>query len=470
MILTVARHEFATLRRDARYQGSVFFMLVLFAASTGFGWRHYTALTAQAQLAAEHDYQRWRSQDPTHPHIAAHYGSYAFKTPRPLTIIDPGIQPYTGAAVFYGAHHPNEMDYPPAQDATALQRFGELGVGDCVRVLLPLLTILLTFNTFAGEREQGTLRQLLSLGTKPSTLLWGKALGIALALAVVLLPAGVCGFISAGLLADEAQLSDELCRAGLLIALYVAYLGIFLLLSLAVSAHCRNSRASLITLLVFWLVTVFALPRGLLDWGASKTPSPGAGFAKEFADALAKASEDGSSKALDKLLAQYRITDGDTGKLPVDFVGLYMKAADEGGYPVIDDYYNRRFGTYAQQNAYLVKGSLLSPAAGLNLLSMALTGNDSEQHRAFAQQVENQRRRLNDTLTAYMVAHNEKRQDPMELKGDEHLWEQVPPFRYQPPSWRIALTPYRFSLAALAVWLLLSWGYARYAVSRLRPD
>lgn len=44
-----------------------------------------------------------------------------------------------------------------------------------LQIFAPLLVIVLGFNAFAGEREQGTLRQALSQGVAARALLWGKS-------------------------------------------------------------------------------------------------------------------------------------------------------------------------------------------------------------------------------------------------------------------------------------------------------
>ena len=464
MILTIAKKEFTGLCRDGRYRLTVVCLLVLMLASSALGWANYQDWVEQAEHAAEHDYQRWRNQDPTHPHNAAHYGIYAFKTPRPLAILDSGIQPYIGASVRYGAHNQNEVEFPPAQDATALQRFGDLAMADVVRVLLPLLVIFLGFGSFAGEREQGTLRQLLSLGVKPGVLLWGKALGIAAALAVVLVPASVAGLLLAGLLSPNEYRADEISRAGLLMLAYGVYLGIFLGLSLAVSARCRRSRTALTVLLVFWVLTVFALPRGLLDLGAMRHPAPAPQpFWISFYDDFSKATNQKSQAVLDGLLQKYHVSKIE--ELPIDPTGLLMSASEEGGWPVIDRYVDHRFGIYREQTQVLAWGSVLSPAAGLSLLSMALSGNDLEQHRDFIRQVESQRRTLNTLLNDYMVQHPQKRTD--ELTGDQALWSQVPPFVYHPPEWQSALQPYGVVLGIQVLWLVLVMWLAHRSAQRV---
>ncbi len=131
--------------------------------------------------------------DEEEPYSAAHYGVYAFKPKSPLAIVDSGIDPYTCVAVWLEAHKQNEFKYRPAQDRTAVERVGEMTAATTLQVLVPLFIVLMTFSSLAGEREQGTLRQLLSLGVRPRHLALGKAVGIAVALALVLLPAGVLG-------------------------------------------------------------------------------------------------------------------------------------------------------------------------------------------------------------------------------------------------------------------------------------
>src|SRR3546814_4857845 len=76
-----------------------------------------------------------------------------------------------------------------------------------LQVLLPLLIVLTGFSAFAGERESGTLRQVMSLGVSSRTLLLGKLLGTSAAVGLVALPAiliGV-GVLTFGLPGDNAQ-------------------------------------------------------------------------------------------------------------------------------------------------------------------------------------------------------------------------------------------------------------------------
>lgn len=69
------------------------------------------------------------------------------------------------------------LQFRPVEDATPFVRFGELTAATMLQVLWPLLIILLGYNAFAGEREGGTLRQLLRLGISKTQLTLGKAQG-----------------------------------------------------------------------------------------------------------------------------------------------------------------------------------------------------------------------------------------------------------------------------------------------------
>ena len=153
-MLPIARHTFTELSRDGRFRLTAALLVVLTVVAGLAGWQQVNALRAEAAAAATGERGRWLDQGNKNPHSAAHYGIYAFKEPRPLAVVDPGVQAYLGSAVYLEAHKQNEPLYRPAQDGTALQRFGDLSPALVGQALLPLLVILLGFAAFAGERER----------------------------------------------------------------------------------------------------------------------------------------------------------------------------------------------------------------------------------------------------------------------------------------------------------------------------
>lgn len=174
MIRTIARKEMLEMIRDGRFRWSAIITFLLLIGALAMGWQHYSEVNIQHEAARKATRGSWLAQGEKNPHSAAHYGVYAFKPKMPLSLVDRGVDPYVGVTAWLEAHKQNEFRFKPAQDATALQRLGELTGTTVLQLLLPLLIVLLTFSAFSAEREQGTLRQLLSLGLKGSDLAAGK--------------------------------------------------------------------------------------------------------------------------------------------------------------------------------------------------------------------------------------------------------------------------------------------------------
>src|SRR5688572_9387659 len=138
MILRIAHKEMKETFRDGRFQISAVIVFVLLAASLGAGWKHYTNLRVQHEEARVAERGNWLTQDQKNPHSAAHYGIYAFKPKSQLSMIDTGVDPYVGVSVWLEAHKQNEFKFRPAQDATSIQRFGELTAAVVLQLLIPL--------------------------------------------------------------------------------------------------------------------------------------------------------------------------------------------------------------------------------------------------------------------------------------------------------------------------------------------
>ncbi|HXG64363.1 MAG TPA: ABC transporter permease subunit [Blastocatellia bacterium] len=216
MIARIARKEFTEMVRDGRFRWAAAVVFGLLLVSLVMGWKGYREVKAQHEAAQAETREHWLDQGNKNPHSAAHYGIYAFKPKTPLSLVDRGVDPYTGVAVWLEAHKQNEFRYRPAQDATAVQRFGELTAATVLQVLLPLLIVLLSFSAFSAEREQGTLRQLLSLGVSKRGLAMGKAFGIAAALGMLLVPATAIGVTALALASENGALGASLPRMALM--------------------------------------------------------------------------------------------------------------------------------------------------------------------------------------------------------------------------------------------------------------
>jgi ABC-type transport system involved in multi-copper enzyme maturation permease subunit len=275
MVWRVARKEFTEITRDGRFLWNCLIILALLLTAIGVGASRYEDDRALREAASLEVREQWLKQGDKGPHTAGHYGVYAFKPATPLALFDPGINDYVGTIQYLEAHKENQASYKPAADSNALQRFGELSGAMVMQVLVPLLVILLCFSMISGEREDGTLRQLMSIGATPAALVWGKASGVGLVLGVVLLPAVIAGGLIASQLISDVDPHDLIDFPGKLVVLALAYglfFAAFAFVSLAVSIKARSSRAALTVLIGFWIVAGLLLPRVAADVGRTRPP------------------------------------------------------------------------------------------------------------------------------------------------------------------------------------------------------
>lgn len=468
MIGVIARKEIVELSRDGRLRVSAIVLWLLLLGGGLLGFAHYLDLAAESARAQANERTRWLEQGEKHPHSAAHYGVFAFKPPRPLAIVDSGVEPYVGSALWLEAHKQNETLYRPAEDATALQRFGDLSIATVLRTLAPLLVIMLGFAAFAGEKEAGTLRQLLSLGVAPRDLLLGKAIGIAAALLVVLLPAS--GLVIAGIvwLAPAGQALDELARGALMALVYALYLAGVLFLTLAVSALCRSSRRALVVLLAVWAAAVLVLPRAVSDEAKTLYPTEASLVLKNELEQHLGAGHAPleASARISALLEKYGVAKPED--LPLDLSGVSIQDGEERNHPVFERHYGAFLDILRRQDRLFQLATLVAPATGVQLASMGLAGTDLEHHQDFIDQGEATRRVIQAMLNDGILAHSERNAEgKWRARAGRELWETIPGFAYVPPAWHRAIAPYGLALGLLVVWLVGTFVVALVTAGRL---
>lgn len=468
MIRVIARKEFRDLVRDGRFRWLAALVLAIAALALAAGWRHHAEVQAQHTRAQAATRAQWLGQGRKNPHAAAHYGVYAFKPRTTLSLVDTGVEPYVGVAAWLEAHRQNEFKYRPAQDRTSLQRFGELTAAQALLVLMPLFIVLVTFGAFTGEREDGTLRSILSVGVRARDLAVGKVLGTGAALGLVLLPAAALAVAGLLLSADGAAVLVDLPRALLLALVFLAYFAVFFALSLAVSARARASRVALVVLVTFWFANSLVAPRIATDIGAALHPAPSRVV---FERAMQAELDDHAtvSERLNtrrrELLAQYGASS--MADVPVNFRGISLQEGERHGNEVFDRHYGRLFDTFASQEAAARWVGLAAPMLPVRALSMALAGTDLAHHRDFVRAAEGYRREMQEVLNADIATNS---RDGVLYEADDTLWASIPAFEYSAPTAAALLGLHRWDLTLLAGWLLLAIGVAARSTATLRVE
>jgi ABC-2 type transport system permease protein len=468
--LVVARKEWTDLRRDARWLAMAGVVFLLMAASLALGLLNLNRHEREHHAAETGDRRVWTSQGAKNPHSAAHFGQYAFKPVGPLAVADPGIDEFAGSAVYLEAHKQNEDRFRSARDGALTARMGRLTLAFVLQAIMPLMAILLGFSAYSGERETGTLAQLLSLGVRPRDLLLGKALAYGTTLAGLALLA--CGGLAAGLAAfgpdDMAATPTGARLAGLVLA-YGLYLAGFLALALAVSARAGSSRAALVGLLGFWLANVFVAPRVASDAARWAVPLPTAqAFRAEIAEAKKALfghdeKHPGFVAFRDRVLREYGVARVED--LPVSFRGLSLREDDTAGYRIFDEHFGRLAERIDAQDRRRALAGAVFPLLAIGPVSMAMAGTDNRHHADFVRAAEAHRRLIQNAASQDMI--DNARNGDNAYKAPADLWERVPSFRYESPGAAWASRSQRANFAALGLWCAVCCAAAW--LSALRP-
>ncbi|MEL6613116.1 MAG: ABC transporter permease subunit [Bacteroidota bacterium] len=470
MTLTIAKKEAAETLRDGRFWWTTAVVLLLLVGALATGWLHTERLVTQHTEASDAERAVWTGQEEKNPHSAAHFGTYAFKPVTPLLAVDRGLTAYTGVALFMEGHAIQDARYRPAEDASAAARLGELTAAAVLQWLVPLLIVLLTFGAFAGERERGTLRPLLSLGVSRRALAAGKALGAAAPLALVLVPAAILGALAMAVAAPPEAAAWSAPRVGLLALVYLAYFAVFVGVSLLVSALARSPRAALLVLLGFWFANGFIAPRLAADIAERVHPGLTAeAFAEGKAEVDGLSWADRTVRVTERLLAEEGVSTLDSISVNMPAVRLYEGEQEET--ELYRALFERLADGFEGQGRVAQLGGVLAPLLAVAPLSTALTGTDYRHHRHFAEAAEAYRydyvQTLNQNLIDYAAPGGAW--DRSYVVGDE-VWAAIPPFAYEPPTAGWALGGHGLALAFLGLWLVGLAIAVPVAVARMPLD
>jgi ABC-2 type transport system permease protein len=465
----IARKELVDMSRDFRFRVSALVVCLLLATALITGFLGREAYERQRMEAVGADRQAWIHQGESNPHSAAHFGRYAFKPLLPSALFDKGLDSHLGVAIYIEGHAQNPLRHRPAEDMTALSRFGELTAAAVLQMLLPLLIILLTFHAFSGEREQGTLKLVLSLGVPPKTLLAGKALGIVLALLALLVPATLLG-VALMTSSVDAQAVQTGSRFAILTVAYLGYLLAYVALALGVSALASTSRRSLLVLLGIWMSITLLIPRAGATVAEGLYPTPTLAEMRRQIDEDMKKGVDGHGSSGEReealkrqLMKKYNVTS--EKDLPINLDGFFLQEGEEHGNVVFDQRFGELSALYGRQSRILHVGAVLSPLLALRSLSMSVSGTDRWHHQQFANAAEQYRRtwvkRLNEDLT-----YN-SRTGANDYKVGRSFWEATPDFQYAPPTLAHALRTQTWSGVVLGAWFVIASAFAWLSVRRI---
>ena len=471
-IVIVTLNELRSMWRDGRLWAMGCTLAVLLAAltvSAALSERrasHERAVVARATLA------QWNQQGDKNPHRGAHFGLYAFRTPSALAVMESGLLPFTGQAIWLEPHRRNLARFTQAADQTPVMRLADTGPGFVLNALLPLLIIGLAFNAVSREREAGTLRMLHCAGVSGVPFLAGKWLGVLAAVGIVLLP---CAVTSTAALAIAGPIdTDSAARAALLAAAYLVYYAVIAALTVAVSAVVSASRTALFALMGVWIAFVIVVPR--LSAAAADRwvalPASTDFWHAITTDYQQGLGDDGDLAARGKAYDAQLLRDHGVARLadlPVGAAALRRLHRDAYANRVHALHFERLWARYDRQEQLMTAMALLSPSLAMRSIAMHLAGTDLAHQRHFEDHAERYRQQVSTHIDGWdsqatrgMASYDDK-------YGHDALWQSIPPFRYDAPSVRFALRAAAADLAVLVAWACVALGLLGLSVGKVRP-
>ncbi len=379
---------------------------------------------------------RFLEQPDRHPHRMVHYGHYVFRAPSPLSMIEPGVDAYTGTSIFLEGHRQNSATFADQRQSSGLTRFSSLSPAFLMQVLVPLLMILVGYACITREKEAGTLNIMLTQGVKKREVLTGKFLALVGSGLLVLLPLALASI--------WASVTGEsiIVTTGFVVG-YFLYILIWGAIVLWVSTFSSRKNTSFASLICLWIALCILIPRISSSTAASIVPSPGkleADFAvleelRKLGDGH-NASDPAFNQLKANLLAKHNVND--IADLPVNFRGVVAEYSEEKLTKVLNQFAEIRMQEEVSQAEIARHFGWLSPTVSIRTFSMMMAGTNLETHHRFLREAEALRyefiQSLNHVHQHKLDYHTDinRYRDDVVARVDAGNWNILSSFSFEP--------------------------------------
>lgn len=472
----IAKDEWRFWRRSRLALASaLIFLALLVVTAVLTGLRSVDERHARLEHQSEAE-ETFLAQPDRHPHRMVHYGHYAFRTPPPLAVVDPGLDPITGQSIFLEGHRQNAAMLAESDASAEFGDLDRLSPASVYQVFGPLLLILLGHGAIVRERESRTLGALLAQGTSGTTLFMGKALALLGVIGVMLLPLVASALI--------ALMSGESLLAVLaMLTTYFLYLAVWGLLALLLSAALKTKATVLASLTGLWLALTLLVPSLSVNNVARFVPLQGQietnfemlADLRELGDGH-NAADPAFERLRRDLLAEYDAESVE--ELPINLRGVVAQYSEEQLTDTLNRYAERRMDLEQKQARALEWHGWLSPLLAVSNASRAIAGTDLRHHQRFLREAEALRydfvqglNRLHAEELSYVDDINRSRDAAAEQRtriGAEN-WQLLESFRFAPDTVARRTAAAMPSLLALLLWLAVLGGGALRLSARARP-
>ncbi len=441
------------------FRNKIFFILSLFffislIICTLFGNIQNNEQNLAQKKAQEYIRSQWDEMEPSNPHSAAHYGSYAFKPVSILNSLDEGVNSVTGNVLRLEGHRQNNMVFSEVSQSLQVSKFGKLKPALIFQFIIPLFLIFLSFNSYALEKSSGRIKLLLIQGVTLRRIIFSKVLSLWL-IAIVLLITTIIIQIAF----NKSQFDlDTLFRLSLFFVSYSFYFYIIVGLTFIFSIVAKNNTWALSLTILTWISWTTFLPSIIVNISDEIIPlTTRIEFNKSLSVDRSKGIDghnprgDRKEALENSTLKKYNVEKIED--LPVNFSGILMQADEEYGNMVWDKHFGNLYNQLkAQKSLYQISG-LINPFISLQNLSMGVSGTDIHHHIDFLNHAEKYRRVFIKSLNDEYAFGGSKTGD-RGWKASNEFFRSIKEFRYKTPNFYSFYFKYIVDFLALLFWVL----------------
>ena len=261
MLTTLIRRELLDNLMTFRFAAATFIMLLLVVANT------FVLITDYERRLTSHNDAVKMHQRQLQETITYSAGEVRVdRPPNPLSIFNVGFDKRLGNEVSV-SHRvvPSLWDGNTHGSSNPfMDMFASMDIVFIFEVILSLLALIFAYNAFAGEYESGTLRLVLTHPIGRGKILVAKYMSAMLCLIVPLLMSLLLAIILLTTSTFISLNSNDFLRIGGIILTSVAYLSVFYLIGLLISAATRRTSTALMLSMFVWGFLVLVYPNVIL--------------------------------------------------------------------------------------------------------------------------------------------------------------------------------------------------------------
>lgn len=287
--------EIASHLKDARlYLGFVFIVLSMGIGGLLYG-RHYLDSVSEYSKAVAVEEEKVRDLSFRLSELAEE-AIKAYRKPRKLQFVvdaEDGMRPNM---IAYSTANVGNPEVSSSLSYHA-RRYERLDWSFAVGVLATFLAVVMSFSSISGEKEEGTLKLLLTNRVSRTSVLAAKLMALTVS---VFFPVMVGALLSMALVSMAAGVPfawHDILRIAAVLSLSLLLVLLFVSMGLFVSALMGQSTKSLVLLLIAWVVSVVIIPSlGRLIAENVKSVIPGAEVDRRIGELLGEALEEYSGR------------------------------------------------------------------------------------------------------------------------------------------------------------------------------